>query len=98
MSGLEVDTVSGVLTPLSGSPYASGAVNPLAYSTDASGRSLYRQSHSGQIRGFTTSSGVPAAVSGNPFPSGLNGAIYSTIHPAGYFMVADRVGNQIGSV
>ena len=94
--GFAVDPTTGVLTPLSGSPFPSGADYPLAYVTDISGRLFSANYTSNQVRGFTTSSGIPTGVSGNPFTSGLSEAIHGVLHPAGYYMVADRGGNQVG--
>ncbi len=95
-SGFTVDAASGVLTPLSGSPFNSGASAPVAYTTDKSGRLFAANWVSNQVRGFTTSSGIPTGVSGNPFISGLGEAVHGVLHPAGYYMVADRAGNQVG--
>src|SRR6185436_9694562 len=51
---------------------------------------------SSAVRAFTTSSGIPAAVSGNPFPSGLTAGVQGILNPLGFYMVADRTGNQVG--
>jgi 6-phosphogluconolactonase (cycloisomerase 2 family) len=96
INGFAVDAAIGVLTPLSGSPFPSGADYPLAYATDVSGRLFSANYTSNQVRGFTTSSGIPTGVSGNPFTSGLIEAIHGVLHPDGYYMVADRGGNQVG--
>ncbi len=45
---------------------------------------------------FTTSSGVPGAASGNPFPSGLTEAVHGVLRPAGYYLVSDWIGNRVG--
>jgi 6-phosphogluconolactonase (cycloisomerase 2 family) len=96
-AGFSVDSTTGVLTPLTGSPFASGS-NPLCYATDASGRLFLADFSAGVIRAFTTSSGVPSAVTGNPFSSGLTNASDGALHPNGnFYVVSDRSGNQVGS-
>lgn len=96
ISGFAVDAASGVLTPLSGSPFPSGELAPLAYVTDDSGRLFSTNVVSNQVRAFTTSSGIPTAVGGNPFTSGLSEGVHGVLHPAGFYLVADRTGNQVG--
>ncbi|MGH7185140.1 MAG: IPT/TIG domain-containing protein, partial [Pseudomonadota bacterium] len=49
-----------------------------------------------QVRAFTTASGIPTAVSGNPFTSGLTQAVHGLLHPSGFYLVADRSGNRVG--
>ncbi len=95
LAGFSVNAATGALTSLSGSPFESGAANPLAYATDSSGR-LFMANLAGGARVFTTSGGVPSPVAGNPFASGLTGAVHGVLHPAGYYLVADRVGNRVG--
>jgi 6-phosphogluconolactonase (cycloisomerase 2 family) len=105
-AGFSVDSGTGVLTPLAGSPFDSGGNSPRGYATDGSGR-LYMAStgDSGaptprQVRAFTTSGGVPTGVSGNPFSSGLTtAALHGVRHPSGFYMAVapNRVGvYQIG--
>src|SRR4029077_5666543 len=71
LAGFSVNTGSGVLTTLAGSPFNAGGPSPLACVTDSLGRLLTASFGNGQLRAFTTASGVPAAVSGNPFVSDL---------------------------
>ena len=87
---------TGVMTALAGSPFASGAANPVGYATDASGR-LFVSSFGGGVRAFTTASGIPTAVTGNPFTSGLSGGIAGAVTASGFYVVADRSGNRVGS-
>jgi 6-phosphogluconolactonase (cycloisomerase 2 family) len=96
IDGFSVDASSGVLTPLSGSPFASGANNPVAYAADNVGRLFSANYISNQVRAYTSSSGNLAPVSGNPFPAGLSRAVHGVWHPAGFYLVADRIGNQVG--
>ena len=96
ISGFSIDAASGVLATLPGSPFASGTSQPIAYATDASGRFFSASGDTDQIVGFTTNSGIPTGVSGNPFTSGLIEAAQSIMYPTGFYMVADRIGNQVG--
>jgi 6-phosphogluconolactonase len=61
----------GVLTPLSGSPYAAG-VQPSAIASDASSAYLYATDFlSGKVLGYSVaSSGNLTPLSGSPFPAG----------------------------
>jgi 6-phosphogluconolactonase (cycloisomerase 2 family) len=94
-AGFSVDAATGVLTPLSGSPFsATGEVE--AYATDTRGRIFTANFDVSILQVFTTAAGIPTAVSGSPFPSGLSGAVHGVLHPAGFYMVADRQGNQVG--
>jgi len=95
-AGFAVSVASGVLTPLGGSPFNSGNANPVAYASDSSGRWFSTNAAANQVRVFTTSGGVPTGVSGNPFSAGgLVTGIAGVLHPAGFYMVADR-GNKVG--
>ena len=96
-AGFSVNSGTGVLTALAGSPFASGSTFPLAYATDSSGR-LFLANFSAGVRAFTTSAGIPAAVSGNPFTSSLTGAVDGGVHPNGnFYAVSDRSANSVGS-
>jgi 6-phosphogluconolactonase (cycloisomerase 2 family) len=95
-AGFSVNTGTGVLTPLAGSPFESGGNNPLGYATDNSGRLFSASFTGGHVRAFTTSAGVPTGVTGNPFVSGLVGTMHGVVHPGGFYMVADRTGNGVG--
>jgi sugar lactone lactonase YvrE len=96
MAGFSVNPATGVMTALGGSPFASGAGNPVGYATDASGR-LFVSSFGGAVRAFTTASGIPTAVTGNPFTSGLSGGVAGAVTASGFYVVADRSGNRVGS-
>jgi sugar lactone lactonase YvrE len=95
IAGFAVDAGSGVLTPLPGSPFATGANSPVGYATDSAGR-LFTSNFGNGVRAFTSSSGVLTAVTGNPFASGLAGGVAGTLHPFGFYMVADRTSSQVG--
>ncbi len=86
-----VNSSTGVLTALAGSPFLSGDNFPNAYATDPSGRLFMANFSANQLRVFTTAAGIPTAASGNPFASGLaSGAIAGILHPNGYYIVVDR--------
>jgi streptogramin lyase len=96
--GFLVEPVTGSLTPLNGSPFASGGSAPTAFATDQSGRFFMADHGTGQIRVFTSNGGVLEAVSGNPFASGLGdlSAVRGLLHPAGAYILADRGHNAVG--
>ncbi len=93
VAGFSVNATTGVLTALAGSPFNSGATNPLAYATDVSGRLLMANFDAGQVRAFTTLDGVPSGVPGNPFTSGLASANHGVLHPGGFYLVGERNSN-----
>ena len=96
IAGFSVNGSTGVLTALPGSPFDSGALNPLAYASDSAGRLFVSNAVVNQVRVFITSGGVPSPVLGNPFASGLTVGVHGVLHPAGYYLVADRIGNRVG--
>ncbi|MCG3193790.1 MAG: hypothetical protein DIJKHBIC_03044 [Thermoanaerobaculia bacterium] len=96
IAGLMVNPVTGTVTPLPGSPFASAGANPVAYRYDSSGRLMTSNAPDGHLRVFTTAGGVPSPVLGNPFSSGLAGGTHGALHPSGFYMVAGRDGNGVG--
>jgi 6-phosphogluconolactonase (cycloisomerase 2 family) len=97
-AGFNVNTATGVLTVLAGSPFESGGNFPVAYATDSQSRFFTANASSNALRAFVTASGVPSAVAGNPFASGLTDPIDGVLHPnEQFYFVADRSGNQVGS-
>jgi len=96
-AGFSVNASTGVLTPLAGSPFTLGGIFPIGYATDTSGRLFAANNEGNQVRGFTTSGGVPTAASGSPFPAGgLNDINGGVLHPAGFYMVPDLSTGRIG--
>jgi len=60
----------GVLTPLSGSPFAAGTL-PSAVASDAAGKYLYVTDYArGNVLGFSATAGIPTPLAGSPFPAG----------------------------
>lgn len=96
IAGFKVNTGTGVLTALPGSPLNSGNTFPLAYATDNAGRLFLSNFNSNQVRVFTTNSGLPIPGLNNPFVSGLTEGVQGLLHPAGFYLVADQSGNQVG--
>lgn len=97
-AGFSVNAVTGVLTALAGSPFNSGNANPLGLTTDAQGRLFLVNATNNQLRAFTTTAGIPAAATGNPFVSGLSVGIDGALSPNGnFYVVADRGGSRVGS-
>ena len=99
IAGFRVAVSTGVLTALAGSPFDSGNALPVAYATDEAGRLFIANRDAGELRVFTTSAGVPAGVTGNPFLSGLpTGTLRrgGVMHPAGFYMVSDTSGRHVG--
>lgn len=95
-AGFNVNPVNGTLTALSGSPFDSGRGAPRAYATDVVGRIFMANTDAGQVRVFTTASGIPSSVSGNNFTSGLTETVYGLLHMNGFYLAADRAGNRVG--
>jgi len=95
IAGFAVTPSTGVLTPLSGSPFNTAAGNPVGYATDSAGR-LFTSNFGTGVRAFTSSSGSLTAVTGNPFASGLSGGVQGVLHPSGFYIVADRSANRLG--
>jgi hypothetical protein len=100
-AGFSVNPGNGVLTALAGSPFNAGAGgnNPLAYATDSQGRLFTASNVSQTLLAFTTASGIPSAVTGNPFFSGLVNAISGVLHPNEQFYLVLRTSSSshIGS-
>jgi hypothetical protein len=86
---------AAVLTPLSGSPFESGAVAPTALDTDSAGQ-LFTSHPSNQLRAFVMATGALTGVTNNPFPAGLDSPVNGLVHPNGLYLVADRIGNRVG--
>ncbi len=97
IAGFAVDPASGTLTALAGSPFDSGASNPLAYATDSSGRLFIVNSTDTAARVFSSANGILSPVTGNPFPSGLTQRRYGLVHPSQkFYIVAGNTGSNVG--
>jgi 6-phosphogluconolactonase len=96
IGGFSVDAGTGIITGLAGSPFNSGALFPVAYTADSAGRLFVSNINANQVRVFTTSAGSLSPVLNNPFVSGLTNAVHGVLHPAGFYLVADRGDNRVG--
>lgn len=96
IAGFSVAPATGVLTPLTGTPFNSGATGPLAYAADSSGR-LFTVDAAFGLRIFTSSSGILSPVTGNPFVSGLTQRRFGIMHHnQNFYIVAGNTGNNVG--
>jgi len=86
----------GVLTPLSGSPFAAG-VKPSAIASDASGTHVYITDFAkGNVLGFTvSSSGALTALPGSPFPAGNQPSAIVVDPSYAYAYVADSLDSNV---
>lgn len=96
IAAFSVNAATGALSALTGSPFNSGAATPAALATDASGRLFAANFSADQVRAFDIGAGAPTAAAGNPFTSNLVEAVHGVVHPAGFFLVADRADAQVG--
>lgn len=96
-AGFSVNSATGVLTALPGSPFSSTTNNPIAYAFDSTGR-LFTVTTTPQLHVFTFSAGIPSPVSGNPFtPGGMTQRRYGLVHPNDkYYLVAGNSNNTVG--
>ena len=84
---------NGELDPLTGG-ISSGLSGTVAFATDGSGRLFMTDFNSpNTARVYRTMSGIPGSP--GSVPSNLTAPIQGLVHPAGFYMVADRTG-QIG--
>jgi 6-phosphogluconolactonase (cycloisomerase 2 family) len=96
-AGFSVNSVTGVLTPLPGSPFNSGANFPLAFATDSTNRLFSAHWQAGILRVFGTDGGIPTQI-GNTYPSGLTQATDGILHPSEqFYLVADRGSHTVAS-
>jgi 6-phosphogluconolactonase (cycloisomerase 2 family) len=97
--GFTVNSTTGVLSAMAGSPFSDGSV--LRESViDPSGKLLYAISNEttpNTISVFTidSTSGALAPIAGSPFPMAINGTIYSVVmHPSGKFLYVSFPGTE----
>ncbi len=96
VSGFSINTTTGALTPVAGSPFAAGT-DPTSVAVDATGRFAYvanqnYSAKSGSVSAYaiSASTGVLTAVSGSPFASA--GEPYGmAVDPAGKFAYVPNV-------
>jgi uncharacterized repeat protein (TIGR01451 family) len=96
IAGFGVNSATGDVLPVPGSPFDVGSSVAAPYATDAAGRLFAADTLGGLLRVFTTSGGVPSSVTNSPFSSGLSLITHAVLHPDGLFILADVVGDRIG--
>jgi DNA-binding beta-propeller fold protein YncE len=100
IAGYQLDTTTGVLTPIPGSPFATGGNGAVIASIDPTGKFLYTAHFSSNtIQGFAIdqTSGALTAVPGGPFTTGTN-PFAANIDPSGkYLYSSSRGSNTVSS-
>jgi len=98
IAGFSVNSSTGTLAPVPGSPFDSGNSTPGAYATDNQGRLFTAMFGANELRVFTTSAGIPSPVAGNPFSGGLapSQPVSGISHPAGFYMIVGSASNSVG--
>ena len=85
----------GVLTPVSGSPFAAGA-QPSAIASDASGNYVYATDYArNQVLGYSVSAGVLTPLGGSPYPAGTAPAAVVVDKAYNYAFVANSTDSNI---
>jgi 6-phosphogluconolactonase len=107
LSGFKVDSSSGALTAVPGSPFATGS-SPIGVAIDPSGKYLYVANEGSNnvsafevcasaLPGCSATDGSLVSVTGSPFSAGL-GPISLAADPSGNFVyVADTNSNQLSA-
>jgi 6-phosphogluconolactonase len=87
-----VNTSTGALSVVSGSPFPNRGTPILRMVIDPTGKFLYQLNQDGSISGFVVdaSSGGLTAISGSPFASG-SGSVDLVIDPSGLFLYAASI-------
>jgi 6-phosphogluconolactonase len=89
VSAYTVNATTGLLTQVSGSPYADGAIIPAGAIVHPSGKFLYIGNQFGSVSAFNinTKTGQLTPISGSPFPGiGTEAGQTLAIDPAGHFL------------
>jgi 6-phosphogluconolactonase (cycloisomerase 2 family) len=85
----------GVLTAVSGSPFAAGA-QPSAIASDASGNYLYVTDYArNQVLGYSVSAGVLTPLSGSPYPAGTAPSAVTVDKAYNYAFVVNSTDSSI---
>ncbi len=94
VAAFSIDSSTGALTPVSGSPFTTGD-GPFSIGLDQSGKYLYTaNSHDSSVSAFTidSSTGALTAVSGSPFAAG-NFPFALALDPVGKFLYTANQGS-----
>jgi 6-phosphogluconolactonase (cycloisomerase 2 family) len=85
----------GVLTPVTGSPFAAGT-QPTAIASDASGAYVYATDFArNQVLGYQSSSGVLTPLSGSPYPAGNGPSAIAVNQAYKYAFVANATDSNV---
>ncbi len=98
ISAYSVDSISGLLTPVPGSPFAAGVIEPFGISLDPQGRFVYVVSGSvGLVSALSVNpaTGALTPAPGSPFSTGAGAAGGVAADPLGRFVYA--VSNPAGA-
>lgn len=95
-AGYSIDQATGVMTPISGSPFDSGNATPNPTAIDASGRLYVINSRQALVRVYTLAAGVPTPVTNSPFSGTMTGfSAQGKVHPNGqFFALSNRTRNH----
>jgi len=101
IDGLAINQTTGVLTPISGSPFPVGTGNgPAGMAMDSAGKFLFL-AHANQngIFAFTrdATTGALTEVTGSPFAAG-NTPLHVVVHPSAKFLYASNLNDPMGSI
>lgn len=97
-AGFSVNQATGVLTPLAGTPFDTGASDAGGFATDAQNRLFMTNFTANTLRIYQTTNGIPAPAAGNPTASAIAGPIDGVLHPSGnFYVVVGRYGSLVGS-
>jgi 6-phosphogluconolactonase len=100
IAGFSINSSTGALSPLAGSPFPCGGVHPTGLAMDSNGSFLYVANQaSNAVTAFTigSSSGALTAIPGSPFPSGGAQTTFVTVDPSNKFVYDTNQGsNNVG--
>ncbi|MGB2664625.1 MAG: beta-propeller fold lactonase family protein [Candidatus Acidiferrum sp.] len=95
ISVYRINSSTGALTPISGSPYTAG-MGPVSVALDPSGKFTYvvnTNSDNISVYGINSSTGALTPISGSPFSTGID-PTYVTVDPSGKFTYVTNAGNN----
>ncbi|MGD0843875.1 MAG: beta-propeller fold lactonase family protein [Geobacteraceae bacterium] len=98
VSAYSINTATGALTAIAGSPFAAGTV-PISVAVDPSGKSVYvANANSADVSAYTIDAdGSLAAVPGSPFAAGA-GPSSVTVDPSGKLAyVANNISSNVSA-
>ena len=99
--GYSVNTSTGVLTPVPGSPFTAGLTAPTqGLASDPAGKFLYvTQANNNQVAAFTiASSGALTPVSGSPYNTGDTYPIAAVVDSTGSFLYVSNNLSTLGTI